>query len=204
MLSAQGRPGTRLPREASGPFRTPSPIASQEEERSVASTPISSCVLSFHISWGRWWAWRAYVKTRKGWKIVIISTKLWASLVAQMVKNLTAMQETRVWSLGLEDPWRKEWQPTPVSLPGESHGQRSLAGYGLWSHKESNTMEQLIRSLFLLYRTKLGPRLKVWTSNTYTKAIHDSHKQRCQCCRVLLIHQILLEFPVCGHYPVHW
>jgi len=28
--------------------------------------------------------------------------------------------------------WRRKWQPTPVFLPGESHGQRSLAGYGTW------------------------------------------------------------------------
>ena len=53
----------------------------------------------------------------------------WTSLVAQMVKNLLAMQETWVQSLGWEDPWRKEWQPTPVSLPGESHGQKNLVGY---------------------------------------------------------------------------
>ena len=33
-------------------------------------------------------------------------------------------------------PWRKAWQPTPVFLPGKSHGQRSLAGYSLWGHKE--------------------------------------------------------------------
>ena len=38
-------------------------------------------------------------------------------------------------------PWRKVWQPTPVFLPGKSHGQRSLAGGRLWSHKESNTTE---------------------------------------------------------------
>ena len=52
-----------------------------------------------------------------------------ASLVAQMVKNLPAMRETWVPSLGQEDPWRREWQPTPVFLPGEIHGQRSLVGY---------------------------------------------------------------------------
>ena len=46
-----------------------------------------------------------------------------------MVKNLPAMQETRVQSLGQEDPLEKEWQPTPVFLLGESHGQRSLEGY---------------------------------------------------------------------------
>jgi len=33
-------------------------------------------------------------------------------------------------------PWRRKWQPTPVFLPGKSHGQRSLAGYSLWSCKE--------------------------------------------------------------------
>ena len=38
-------------------------------------------------------------------------------------------------------PWRREWQPTPVFLPGEFHGQRSLAGYGLWGHKESDMTE---------------------------------------------------------------
>ena len=38
-------------------------------------------------------------------------------------------------------PWRRSWQPTPVFLPGESHGQRSLAGYGPWSHEELDTIE---------------------------------------------------------------
>jgi len=38
-------------------------------------------------------------------------------------------------------PWRREWQPTPVFLPGEFHGQRSLVGYSPWSHKESDRAE---------------------------------------------------------------
>ena len=49
-----------------------------------------------------------------------------------VVKNPPAVQETqetRARSLGWEDPWRRAWQPTPVFLPGESHGQRSVAGY---------------------------------------------------------------------------
>ena len=42
------------------------------------------------------------------------------------------MQETQFWSLSREDPpWGKKWQPTPVFLPGKSHGQRSMAGYSL-------------------------------------------------------------------------
>ena len=40
-------------------------------------------------------------------------------------------------------PCRRAWQPTPVFLPGESCGQRSLVGYSPWSHKESDTIEQL-------------------------------------------------------------
>ena len=42
--------------------------------------------------------------------------------------------------------WRREWQPTPVFLPEESHGQRSLVGYSPWCHKESDTTERLNNS----------------------------------------------------------
>ena len=66
-----------------------------------------------------------------------------------MVKNLPAMQETQVRSLGQEDLiWRREGQPTPVFLSGESYGMRSRAGYSPWGHKESDTTEQLTLSLF--------------------------------------------------------
>ena len=107
---------------------------------------------------------------------------LGTSLVAQMVKNLPAVQETWVFPLDLEDhlekekathssilvwktPWmeeldrlcgprgckgwlhfledyyrRRKWQPTPVFLPGKSHGCRNLVGYNPWGHKESSTI----------------------------------------------------------------
>ena len=39
--------------------------------------------------------------------------------------------------------WRRKWQPTPVFLPGESRGQKSLAGYSPWGHNELDTTEQL-------------------------------------------------------------
>ena len=35
-------------------------------------------------------------------------------------------------------PWRRKWQPTPVFLPGKSHGQRRLVGYNSWGLKESD------------------------------------------------------------------
>ena len=38
-------------------------------------------------------------------------------------------------------PWRRAWQPIPVFLPGESHAQRSLAGYSSWGGKESEMTE---------------------------------------------------------------
>ena len=44
----------------------------------------------------------------------------------------------QVQSLSWEDPWRRAWQPTPVFLPGESHGQRILVGYSPWGRKESD------------------------------------------------------------------
>jgi len=57
------------------------------------------------------------------------------SLVAQKVKNLPGMQETRVQSLGWKIPWRRKWEPTLVFLPREFHGQRSLVGYRPWDRR---------------------------------------------------------------------
>ena len=48
--------------------------------------------------------------------------------------------------------WRRKWQPIPVSLPGESHGQRNLAGYTPWGCKESDMTEQLTHThIFFIY-----------------------------------------------------
>ena len=58
-----------------------------------------------------------------------------ASLVAQLVKNLPTVQETWFNPWLRKVPWRRKWQPTPVFLPGEAHGQRSLMGYSPWGHK---------------------------------------------------------------------
>ena len=66
--------------------------------------------------------------------------------VAQTVKNLPAMQETWVQSLGWEGPLEKKWLPTAVLLPGEFHGQRSLVDYCPWGPKELDTTEGLTGS----------------------------------------------------------
>ena len=62
--------------------------------------------------------------------------------MAQTVENLPAMQETWVRSLGQEDPLEKG-MATPVFLPGEPHGQKSLEGYSPCGCKESDTTERL-------------------------------------------------------------
>ena len=57
-----------------------------------------------------------------------------------VVKNPPAYAgDIRMWvqSMGWEDPWRRAWQSTPVFLPGESHGQRSLAGYSPQGHSQT-------------------------------------------------------------------
>ena len=59
-----------------------------------------------------------------------------ASLAAQMVKNLSAMQGTGFDPRVGKILWKKEYLPTPVFLPGEFCGQRSLAGYSPWGPKE--------------------------------------------------------------------
>ena len=56
-----------------------------------------------------------------------------------VVKNLHAMRRLRRCSFYAwirKIPWRRKWQLIPVSLPGKCHGERSLAGYSPWGHKE--------------------------------------------------------------------
>ena len=79
-----------------------------------------------------------------------VSSKTGSSLVVQTVKNLPTMLETQVWSLGWEDPLEKGVSthslfPLRIAVfsSGKSHGQRTLAGYSPWGHKESDTTEQL-------------------------------------------------------------
>ena len=70
------------------------------------------------------------------------STKFQILLVAQKVKDLPAMQETWVQSLGQEDPLEKGMATHACGfLFGESHGQSSLAGYNSWDHKELDITE---------------------------------------------------------------
>ena len=60
--------------------------------------------------------------------------------------------------------WRRKWQPIPVFLPGKFHGQRSLAGYSPWGHRESDTPERLHRHTQCAY--------PVWRTYARERSFH--------------------------------
>ena len=71
-------------------------------------------------------------------------TSAWGFPGGSVVKNPSANAGNAASITGSErSPGKGKWQPTPVFLPGKSHGQRSLSGYSPWSLKESEMTEQL-------------------------------------------------------------
>ena len=73
--------------------------------------------------------------------------------MAQMVKNLPAVEETWFDPWVGKIPWRRAWLPTLVFLPGEFRGQSNLGGYSPSGCRESDMAEQLILSLSCLLIT---------------------------------------------------
>ena len=70
-------------------------------------------------------------------RFLTLYVSIWASLVVQTIKNLPAMQEIWVQSLGRNIPWRRKWLPTPEFLPG-FHGRGAWKGFSPWGCKESD------------------------------------------------------------------
>ena len=60
-----------------------------------------------------------------------------------MSPGMVQGRKTKPWFI-ITNPWRRKWQPTPVLLPGESHGRRSLVGYSPQGRKESDTTERIL------------------------------------------------------------
>ena len=98
----------------------------------------------------RWFYWR-----KEGFGIketpwtCLLSSHFWVLLASQealMVRNLPANAGDMRYGFDIwvgKIPWRRKWQPIPVFLSGESHGQRSLAGYSPWGCKRSNMTVRL-------------------------------------------------------------
>ena len=73
---------------------------------------------------------------------IVWTKENWHYHKAQLVKNLPVMQEIRIRFLGRKDPLEKKMQPTPVFLPGKSHGQRRLVGYSPWGSKSQTQLSK--------------------------------------------------------------
>ena len=84
-----------------------------------------------------------------------------------------------------EIPWRRQWQPTLIFLPGESHEQRSLVGYSPWGHKELDTTEH----------THLAP---------YSQWLQLSLFIVWRCCRGGQQFTLYVEHCVGGSWNVYW
>ena len=78
------------------------------------------------------------LKGRENWTTLRASQLSSGSSCAQVAEVPLAIISHQ---LKIRYSWRRAWQPSPVFLPGESHGQRSLAGHGPWGRKESDTTE---------------------------------------------------------------
>ena len=96
-----------------------------------------------------------------------------ASLVAQMIKNLPAEQETGFDPWSRRIPWRREWLATAVFLPAEFHGQGSLVGYSSWGCRVGH----------------------IWVTNTHTcyGTISQTHYQTKCKSHMALFHWVLWE-----------
>ena len=92
-------------------------------------------------------------------------------------------------------PWRREWQLTPVFLPGEFHGQRSLAGYTPWGRKESDLTEWLRPSLLSLVIQWLKIHLAVQGTLVWSLVQEDS-----TCLRATK--PVCLSYWACALEPV--
>ena len=90
-------------------------------------------------------------------------------------------------------PWRREWQPTPVLLPGKFHGQRSLVGYSPWGRKESDTTGQLYSLTGCLF---CGSRVL-----TYLQSESHTVVSKCQNTEVGSLSLLQGIFPTQGSNP---
>ena len=95
-----------------------------------------------------------------------------------MVKNLPAVQDTGFDPCMRKIPWRREWLPTLVFLPGEFHGQRRLAGYSPWGHRVRHDKQLTLSLSELPHQIECGRnsekcivsqfcRLEVWDRSVY-------------------------------------
>ena len=101
-----------------------------------------------------------------------------SSLVAQMVKNMPAMRETWVRSLGREDPWEEGLATHSSIISWRTHGQRSLAGHSSWGRKQSDICDWVTKDSTGLSSTLIsGTKLIGRRRQDNKKATQAKHSQ---------------------------
>ena len=115
----------------------------------------------------------------------------WAFLVAQPVRICLQCRRPGFDPWVGKIPWRRNWQSTPVFLPGEFHGQRSPVGYSPWDHKELDMTEQLTHTLHILKGIK-------WNKSLYL----ESHRHSLSSCEVFNVW--VAAHGKHSHDPVSW
>ena len=133
MLHAQGLKIKKKNAKGRFPFHRIRPFMIWPHQLSSPTSPLSRFLETYS------WPWQ----TNYMCVLTFMCIYLWASLVAQAVKNLQCKrQKFNLWVEKIS--CRRKWQPTPVFLPGKPHEQRSLAipplGYNLWGCKELDTL----------------------------------------------------------------
>ena len=101
-------------------------------------------VNSAMLGWRSWKLWFLRLSQRYNFG----DKKVLFNILSIFFLNIKPMHSFVLTSWVQKIPWRREWLPTPVFLPGEFHGQRSLVGYSPWDCKESDMTEGLTLSLF--------------------------------------------------------
>ena len=115
-----------------------------------------------------------------------------------LVDGLSWEPQTPAPSAITSEPWRRKWQPTPVFLPGESHGQRSLVGYSSWDRKSQTQLSAIFLSfpLFSSCSFLMFTKLALGWCETWTILFPLFHSQgRVLRMLLLLLFKCPLIFP---------
>ena len=122
--------------------------------------------------------------------------------MAQTVKSWPEVQEAGVPSLGWEDPWKRKWQPTPVSLLGKFLGRRSLVCYSPWSCKEWDTTKRLYFHFFTFFHfthtCPSGNHLFVLCMRLFSFCfLNSTYKWNHRLCHSDLLHPVKYPVELC-------
>ena len=130
------------------------------------------------------------------------------TLLTQLVKHLPAMRERPGFNSWFEKfPWRRKWQPTQLLLLGESHGQRSLAGYSSWDCKSQTWPRAIFIYIYILLRTltdnsPVGTAVRFWldfSSPLFSYIVIIAFQRNLQCSPPLKLSKLI----VAKCYPVN-